>query len=107
MARPSKYWKMVHEAELKIIWDALEKNNFNITKTAEFLGMPLRSLFNKLKRFNLNRKIRVEKDLSYINQQIEILEREKAKIENEIKAKELALKQLKEGENDGGTTVVL
>lgn len=49
----SLLWKALAEFEALFLFDALNRRDWNKTKTAKELGISYRSLYGKIKRFNV------------------------------------------------------
>jgi two-component system response regulator PilR (NtrC family) len=52
---PKDFTNAVAETEKKMLCDALEKTNWNLTKAAELLGISFRSMRYNVKKYNLSR----------------------------------------------------
>lgn len=52
----ASYTDAINSHEAQIIYKALEKNSWNISRTARDLSIKRQTLYNKIKKFNINRK---------------------------------------------------
>ena len=52
------YYKLCDNYEQKILLTALTRQNWNQTKTAEYLGIHRNTLIKKMKKFNINQRIK-------------------------------------------------